>query len=130
MYSHTTRDIKITVFPVYLEGQSLPDEEHYVWAYTVQIENRGQSTVRLLGRYWHITDAEGRVQEVRGPGVVGEQPTLMPGAQFQYTSGAALHTASGLMQGHYQMQTEGGDLFNVDIPLFSLDSPEQIKRPN
>lgn len=130
MYSAITRDIRILAQPVYLEGQSMPKEGVYSWAYTIQIENRGEQRVRLLNRYWHITDAGGQVQEVRGPGVVGEQPTLNPGEAFQYTSGAALHTPSGIMQGHYEMENESGERFPVIIPAFSLDSPEQIKRPN
>lgn len=130
MYTRTTNRIKVTVFPAYLEEQSLPDEEHYVWAYTVQLENMSQDTVQLLGRYWHITDGQGRVQEVRGSGVVGEQPVLKPGETYQYTSGAALHTPSGLMAGNYEMQRGAGDVFLIDIPAFSLDSPRQIGRPN
>lgn len=130
MYTRTTRHIKIIVHPVYLEEQSLPEEEHYVWAYTIQLENLGEETVQLLSRYWHITDAQGRVQEVRGSGVVGEQPVLKPGEQYQYTSGAALHTPSGIMTGNYEMQTDGGEHFHIDIPAFSLDSPIQMERPN
>ncbi|MBV8940063.1 MAG: Co2+/Mg2+ efflux protein ApaG [Alphaproteobacteria bacterium] len=130
MYTATTHDIRVTVHPVYLEEQSLPEEAHYVWAYTIQIENHGTETVQLINRYWHITDAHGQVQEVRGPGVVGEQPTLEPGDAFQYTSGAALHTSSGLMAGHYEMRKDSGEVFTISIPSFSLDSPEQIERPN
>jgi ApaG protein len=130
MYIKTTRYIKVTVNPAYLTEQSDPDERHYVWAYTIQIENTGQETVQLLNRYWHITDSSGSVQEVRGPGVVGEQPVLKPGNAYQYTSGAALRTASGIMTGNYEMATEGGEHFNIDIPTFSLDSPDQVKRPN
>lgn len=130
MYTCITNSIKVTVVPVYLEEQSLPDEEHYVWAYTVQLENMGPETVQLLNRYWHITDAQGMVQEVRGPGVVGEQPTLPPGEVYQYTSGAALHTPSGIMVGNYEMQNALGEPFTIDIPAFSLDSPEQRERPN
>ncbi len=130
MYTATTREIKVTVVPVYLEEQSLPDEEHYVWAYTIQLENEGDETVQLINRYWHITDARGLVQEVNGPGVVGEQPVLKPGGTYQYTSGAALHTPSGIMRGHYEMKTTEDELFSIEIPAFSLDSPEQVKRPN
>jgi len=130
MYIKTTRHIKITVVPAYLAEQSDPAEQHYVWAYTIQIENMGQETVQLLNRYWHITDAGGVVQEVRGPGVVGEQPTLQPGNAYQYTSGAALRTPSGIMTGKYGMVTQSGESFLVDIPTFSLDSPDQVKRPN
>jgi ApaG protein len=125
MYQRITRDIKIVVRPQYLEGQSKPEEGHFVWAYTVTIENHGRETVTLRTRYWKITDAHGRVQEVRGAGVVGEQPTLKPGDSFQYTSGCPLPTASGFMTGAYQMQLGAGELFNVDIPAFSLDSPHE-----
>ena len=125
MYQRITRDIKIVVRPQYLEGQSKPEEGHFVWAYTVTIENHGRETVTLRTRYWKITDAHGRVQEVRGAGVVGEQPTLKPGDSYQYTSGCPLPTASGFMSGAYQMQMGGGELFNVDIPAFSLDSPHE-----
>ena len=130
MYTRTTRDIKITVVPQYLADQSDPEERHYVWAYTIQLENLGTETVQLLNRYWHITDAHGGVQEVRGAGVVGEQPLLQPGDTYQYTSGAALKTPSGIMFGNYEMQTDDGESFNVDIPAFSLDSPDQFSRPN
>jgi ApaG protein len=123
MYESTTANIKIIVKPQYLEGQSRPEESHFVWAYTIRIENHGSETVTLKTRYWKITDARGRVQEVRGAGVVGEQPTLAPGQSFEYTSGAPLPTPSGFMTGAYQMQGEDGRMFNVDIPTFSLDSP-------
>ncbi len=108
MYIKTTRHIKITVAPAYLTEQSDPGERHYVWAYTIQIENMGQETVQLLNRYWHITDAGGGVQEVRGAGVIGEQPVLQPGDTYQYTSGAALRTSSGIMTGKYEMTTQRG----------------------
>ena len=125
MYERITNGIKIIVRPHYLEGQSKPEEGHYVWAYTITIENHGRETVTLRTRYWKITDAHGRVQEVRGAGVVGEQPTLKPGDSYQYTSGCPLPTASGFMTGAYQMQMSGGEMFNVDIPAFSLDSPHE-----
>ena len=115
---------------MYLDEQSDPGEQHYVWAYTIRLENHGETTVQLLNRYWHITDANGRVQEVRGSGVVGEQPVLHAGDNFQYTSGAALRTPSGIMTGSYEMSTDDGDRFLIDIPVFSLDSPDQFKRPN
>ena len=130
MYTQTTRHIKITVVPMYLAEQSDPVESHYVWAYTIQMENLGEETVQLINRYWHITDAAGGVQEVRGAGVVGEQPVIEPGDTFQYTSGAALTTPSGIMAGHYEMITDAGESFVVEIPAFSLDSPEQVQRPN
>jgi ApaG protein len=123
MYERITRGIKVIVRPQFLEGQSKPDEGHFVWAYTITVENHSRETVTLMTRYWKITDAHGRLQEVRGAGVVGEQPTLKPGDTFQYTSGCPLTTASGFMVGAYQMRNAGGELFNVDIPAFSLDSP-------
>jgi ApaG protein len=123
MYQCTTRDIRVTVRPEFLEEQSRPDEAYFVWAYTIMVENLGAETVTLKTRYWKITDSGGRVQEVRGAGVVGEQPTLRPGQSFQYTSGCPLTTASGFMAGAYQMETAAGEAFNVEVPAFSLDSP-------
>ncbi|MSO89958.1 MAG: Co2+/Mg2+ efflux protein ApaG [Rhodospirillaceae bacterium] len=130
MYSATTRSIKVTVRPVYLEDQSSPAENHYVWAYQVRIENLGAETVQLRNRYWHITDAHGRVQEVRGAGVVGEQPVLRPSQAFEYTSSTQLPDSSGIMVGRYQMETPAGDRFDVDVPAFSLDSPHHAVRLN
>jgi ApaG protein len=130
MYNQTTKDISVTVTPIFLEDQSEPDEDHFVWAYQVRIENCGPETVQLRSRYWHITDANGLVQEVRGSGVVGEQPVLEPGETFEYTSGTPLATPSGIMVGSYQMQTDDGDLLEINIPAFSLDSPHQVVRPN
>jgi ApaG protein len=130
MYSETTRSIKVTVKPFYLEDQSSPAENHYVWAYHVRIENRGRETVQLRQRYWRITDSRGRMKEVRGDGVVGEQPVLAPGESFEYTSGTPLPTPSGIMVGTYEMETRGGDSFSVRIPAFSLDSPHQPVRLN
>jgi ApaG protein len=130
MYSETTRSIKVTVKPIYLEDQSSPPENHYVWAYQVRIENCGGETVQLRSRYWRITDSRGQVQEVRGPGVVGEQPVLAPGEAFEYTSATPLPTPSGIMVGTYQMETGGGESFSVRIPAFSLDSPHQPVRLN
>ncbi len=125
MFGEVTRDIFVGVTPIFLEEQSDPLADHYVWAYTVQIENRGEETVQLRSRYWRITDALGSVQEVRGAGVVGEQPILRPGDQFEYTSGAPLKTPTGFMGGSYEMQTDKGEVFDVKIPVFSLDSPHQ-----
>jgi len=130
MYSTTTRSIKITVEPHYLEDQSSPADDHFVWAYHVRIENQGGETVQLRRRHWRITDGMGRVQDVRGPGVVGEQPVLAPGQSFEYTSGTPLSTPSGIMVGTYQMETGSGENFDVDIPAFSLDSPHQPVRLN
>ncbi len=130
MYSETTRSIRITVQPFYLEEQSSPAEDHYVWAYHVRIENHGRETVQLRRRHWKITDGRGHVQEVRGPGVVGEQPVLGPGESFEYTSGTPLPTPSGIMVGTYEMETPAGESFEVAIPAFSLDSPHQQVRLN
>lgn len=125
MYSETTRSIRVTVEPIYLDDQSAPEDNHYVWAYHVRIENEGQQTVQLVNRYWQITDALGQVQEVRGAGVVGEQPVLEPGGSFEYTSGTPLPTPSGIMLGSYEMEDTKGGRFSVTIPAFSLDSPYQ-----
>jgi len=125
MYEATTDDITVTVTPLFLEEQSDPEADHYVWAYHVRIENHGTRTVRLRSRYWRITDARGRVQEVRGPGVVGEQPTLEAGESYEYTSGTPLETPSGVMVGTYQMEAADGTQFEIAIPAFSLDSPHQ-----
>ncbi len=123
MYEATTRDIRVTVRPIYLPDQSEPDEGHYVWAYQVRIENNGGQEVQLLNRYWRIVDSLGRVQEVRGAGVVGEQPVLKPGEAFEYTSGTPLSTPSGIMGGTYEMEADGVGRFDIAIPTFSLDSP-------
>ena len=125
MYSRTTHYIRVTVQPVYLDEQSSPDDGQYVWAYQVRIENLGSTAMRLRNRYWSITDARGRTQEVRGPGVVGEQPLLRQGDSFEYTSGCPLPTPSWMMVGSYEMEAETGERFEVAIPAFSLDSPHQ-----
>jgi ApaG protein len=126
MYSETTRAIKVTVRPVYLEQHSSPPDNHYVWAYHVRIENTGAETVQLRNRHWRITDSGGRLQEVRGPGVVGEQPVLAPGEAFEYTSSCPLTTPSGFMIGDYEMETKSGERFLVRVPAFSLDVPQQV----
>ncbi len=122
-YEETTGDIRIAVEPDFLDDQSQPDEGQYLWAYRVTIENRGNAAVQLVSRHWRITDARGKVREVRGPGVVGEQPVIGPGGSFQYTSGAPLETACGFMTGTYQMRDETGKLFDAVIPMFALESP-------
>lgn len=123
MYKATTRQIQVTVEPFFLEEKSSPEDQRYVWAYHVQIENQGPEAVTLKSRYWRITDSMGQVQEVRGEGVVGEQPVIHPGEAYEYTSGAPLSTPSGIMSGSYQMTTPDGVYFEVEIPAFSLDSP-------
>ena len=130
MYSQTTRSVTVTVKPTFLEDQSTPEESHYVWAYHVRIENNGDRAIQLRNRYWRITDSLGRVQEVRGAGVVGEQPWLKPGDSFEYTSGTPLPTPSGIMVGTYQMEAESGERFDVAVPAFSLDSPHHPVRLN
>ena len=129
-YTQTTRSLTVTVEPTYLEEQSSPGDGQYVWAYRVRIENHGVHTVQLLRRHWRITDALGRLKEVKGPGVVGEQPVLRPGDAYEYTSGTPLTTPSGIMSGSYQMESENGEHFDIVIPAFSLDSPHQPRRIN
>lgn len=122
-YAATTAGITVRVAPRYLEEQSDPDAGEYAWSYHVRIENGTADDVQLLARHWIITDANGRVQEVRGEGVVGEQPIIPPGAAFDYVSGCPLSTPSGTMLGHYAMAARE-TLFEVAIPLFSLDTPD------
>lgn len=123
MYRATTRNIQVTVTPEYSSDRSAPDEGEYFWAYTIEILNLGEETVQLVSRHWKIVDANGRTEEVKGPGVVGEQPVLHHGERFEYTSGVPLKTPSGLMSGTYQMITEDGDDFDAEVPAFSLDAP-------
>ena len=123
MYSEQTQDLVVNVTPEFLEEHSRPQEGHFVWAYHITIINRGTRQVQLINRYWKIIDARGRVQEVRGAGVVGEQPVLAPGQEFSYTSGCPLETPSGVMMGSYEMVAEDGSQFDISIPTFSLDSP-------
>lgn len=129
-YTATTRHIRVTVRPTYLNEQSAPNDSHFVWAYQVIIENLGRETVQLRSRHWKITDARGELHEVRGSGVIGEQPILEPGDMFDYTSGTPLTTPSGIMMGTYQMENERGESFDIEIPAFSLDSPYQHIRLN
>jgi ApaG protein len=123
MYEAVTEGIRIKVTPEYLDEQSSPDESYFFWAYTIEIANEGDAMAQLKTRHWRITDANGKTEEVRGPGVVGKTPVLDPGQSFTYTSGCPLTTPSGIMTGSYQMQRQDGALFNVVIPAFSLDSP-------
>jgi ApaG protein len=122
MYQAVTRDIEVIVTPRFLPDRSSPDNGYFFWAYTIEITNRGAQTVQLKTRHWKITDAHGRLQEVRGAGVVGEQPVIKPGESFEYTSGVPLPTPSGFMLGTYSMETPDGDNFDIEIPAFSLDS--------
>lgn len=123
-YSETTREISVTVQPIYLEQQSEPDEGRYFWAYHVRIENAGNGVAQLLSRHWRIIDARGQAHDVIGAGVVGEQPVLAPGEVFEYTSGTPLATSSGFMSGSFRMIGEAGEQFEVAVPAFSLDSAE------
>lgn len=123
MYSRVTQDIEITVLTEFVPERSDADEATFFWAYTVEIANQGELTVQLTARHWKITDGNGRLEEVRGPGVVGEQPVLKPGESFRYTSGCPLSTPSGIMSGSYRMVNEKGDVFEAETPVFSLDSP-------
>ncbi len=123
MYRATTNGIQVTVTPKYLADRSSADDNRYFWAYTIEIVNKSGGTVQLKSRHWKITDARGKLEEVRGPGVVGEQPILKPGDRFEYTSGVPLTTPTGMMVGTYHMVTDGGEQFDVEVPAFSLDSP-------
>lgn len=123
MYTATTRQIRVSVEPFYVAEQSEPAERRFVFGYKVTIENAGAVPVQLVSRHWQITDGLGRMMEVRGPGVVGEQPRLEPGERYQYTSGTPLGTNSGIMVGTYQMVTDRGEAFDARIPAFSLDAP-------
>jgi len=122
MIQAVKRQIEVQVNPNYLEQQSLPEQQHYVFTYTVVIQNTGNVTVKLLSRHWIITNSDGYEEEVKGEGVVGEQPILAPGESFRYTSGAVLETPLGTMQGSYEFMDDRGVLFATDIPLFRLRS--------
>jgi ApaG protein len=122
--------MQVTVRPQYLPDQSDPAKSQFVWSYNVRIENKGNVAVQLRSRHWKITDALGRQQEVKGPGVVGKTPMLRPGEVFEYTSGTSLSTSSGFMGGAYQMVSEAGENFDIEIPTFSLDTPAAERRLN
>jgi ApaG protein len=124
MYSAVTNDIRVIVNPEYSEERSEPSLGRYFWLYTIEILNDGRVPVQLTHRHWRITDAHGKVEEVNGPGVVGEQPMLEPGQSFRYTSGCPLTTSSGIMVGSYRMVDGNGRVFNIAIPAFSLDLPD------
>jgi ApaG protein len=122
MYRAITRDIEVVVTPRFVADRSSPENNYFFWAYTISITNNGSETVQLKTRHWRITDAQGRRQEVRGAGVVGEEPVLKAGEVFEYTSGVPLQTPSGFMVGSYGMVSAGGEHFDIDVPAFSLDS--------
>lgn len=121
-----TRGVRVIVAPRYVPEQSEPSRSHYLFTYQVTIRNDGDETVQLLSRHWIITNGEGKTEEVRGPGVIGFQPKLEPGEQFQYTSGCPLTTPVGTMHGSYQMITDGGDNFDALIEPFRLAVPRAL----
>jgi len=130
MYQAITRNIAVTVSPRFVPERSSADESRYFWAYTIEIRNRGNTTVQLKTRHWVITDGTGQRQEVSGAGVVGEEPVIEPGKSFAYTSGVPLPTSSGFMAGTYGVVTPDGEQFEIEIPVFSLDSPEARRTIN
>jgi ApaG protein len=130
MYEAITRGVRVRVVPNYIPEQSEPEDNYFFWTYTVEIRNQGKATIELKSRLWRITDARGHTEEVRGPGVVGQTPTIAPGESFTYTSGCPLRTPQGMMVGSYQMVDDSGKLFDVAIPAFSLDSPFARQRLN
>jgi ApaG protein len=128
MYRARTRSIEVTVDPSYVEAES--GNGRYFWSYTISITKGGNQVVQLRSRHWRITDGNGRTEEVKGAGVVGKQPVLKPGESFSYTSGCPLSTPSGIMVGTYQVETDGGERFNIAIPAFSLDLPDTPRTIN
>ncbi len=126
MSTPSNYDIKISVETTYVENQSVPDQQRYVFAYTITIRNTGEVPAKLLTRHWIITDSNGKTQEVRGDGVVGEQPHLRPGEAFRYTSGTLLETAVGSMRGSYQMIADDGVEFDAEVPTFTLAVPRVL----
>lgn len=129
-YRSTTNGIEVAVEPFYLDDESDPEKNYYVWAYMIVITNESDASVQLRTRYWKIMDSLGRVEEVSGEGVVGEEPVIEPGESYEYSSGCPLPTDSGFMQGSYTMEREDGSTFDVAIPAFSLDLPDEIRSLN
>ena len=121
-----TYQVKVTALPQFVAEQSDPDAERYVFAYTITVENVGTVTAQLISRHWIITDGNSNVQEVRGLGVIGEQPLLRPGEKFEYTSGCQLETPVGTMRGTYQLVAEDGTAFEAEIPEFTLSIPRVL----
>lgn len=131
MYEQETAGLLVRVEPQFLPEESAPDEGRFVWAYTIEIENRSEDRVQLISRFWRITDENGLTQEVEGPGVIGQQPVIEPGASFRYTSAAPLAAPSGMMMGAYSMRRlADGQAFDIAVPLFALDSPHQTRLAN
>ncbi len=129
-YEAETDGVMVRVSPKFVDEESSPERHQYFWAYHVEIENRGSRTLKLETRRWCITDMDGRVQDVEGSGVVGQHPVLEPGDRFEYTSGAPLTAPAGLMYGAYSLSDENGDILDVQIPMFNLDSPYDTRRPS
>lgn len=123
---NSTSDINIKVTTAYLSEHSIPEKNRYAFSYTINISNHGKQTAKLLSRHWIITDTDNRVQEVRGEGVIGEQPVIAPGDHYEYTSGAVIETPAGTMEGSYQMISEAGKKFDAPIALFSLIHPSAL----
>ena len=130
MYRAVTRDIEVVVTPRFVADRSSPENNYFFWAYTISITNQSSETVQLKTRHWRITDANGRRQDVRGAGVVGEEPVLKAGEHFEYTSGVPLQTPSGFMAGSYGMVSAKGEHFDIEVPAFSLDSVETKRTLN
>ncbi len=123
IYKETTKNIDITVWPEFVDGQNTVMGGLFVWIYEVRIDNNSEENIKLINRHWRIIDEQGIIQEVDGEGVVGEKPSIAPGAFFQYSSGVHLRNPSGVMSGHYQFKKDNGELFDAKIPAFSLDAP-------
>lgn len=131
MYEQETAGLVVRVEPAFLAEESKPDENRFVWAYTIEIENRSPDSVQLMSRFWRITDENGVTQEVRGSGVIGQQPVIEPGESFRYTSAAPLGAPSGVMHGAYSMQrVDDGEVFDIGVPLFALESPHYSRLAN
>lgn len=126
MSKESSHKIDVLVKSRYIEEHSSPSDDRFVFSYTIKIQNRGNSAAKLITRHWLITDADGNEQEVFGEGVVGEQPLLQPGEEFEYTSGTVLDTPVGYMRGHYQMVSENGTSFETPIPAFTLSHPNML----
>ncbi|MEO1985798.1 MAG: Co2+/Mg2+ efflux protein ApaG [Martelella sp.] len=122
-YRAITHEIEVSVRPSFLESHSMPEDEHFVWAYEIEIANHRRDRIEIVSRHWTITNAEGIVETVSGSGIAGKQPTIEPGARYAYQSAAPLDTPSGIMVGHYIARTADNRLLKIDIPAFSLDSP-------
>ena len=125
MFEQRTKDVIVRVEPEFLAEQSSVSDSRFIWAYTVEIDNQGDKDLQVTGRFWQIADSRGQVQEVRGAGVVGEQPTIKSGEVFRYTSGAPLTAPSGMMLGTYRVESPDGESYDIDIPAFVLDSPHE-----